>query len=405
MTGRKKGCSLLAPKRRGVQLLCALLFLALPVVPLNGDSLLRLDIGTRTLHVFGATLRIVEFRLLLVAVLLLLFAFLLMTMVLGRVWCGWFCPQSALSDLSEWLEKKLSRTVHSRWVRGALREGCHAALSFFIAAVLLWYIIPAGEFLKGVWSGTLPRVAGYSFLLLGSVTYLNLALMRRHFCKIVCPYGRLQFFTMDRGTLTLLFEDPEGSCIRCGSCRGVCPMGIDIREGTQVACINCGRCLDACRGVMGKKGRQGLISYRFGNGREAGSVWGRRSLLAAAVTALSLTLVAGIITRPEGTLKVQHAPGAAVKKLPGSVVNFYIAYLENRGTQQERYRLALTPVPGIRCELLGPVQDLVVGANDNRRVDFAVQVSPTPPEGKELELHLMRGGADIARSRLPLLTE
>jgi len=385
-----------------VQWLCALLFLALPLVRVNGDSLLRLDVPGRTLHVFGAHLRIVEFQLVLVAVLLLVFGFLLMTMVLGRVWCGWLCPQTALSDLSECLSTRLSR-LRNRALRIAIQEACHAAVAFLLAAVLLWYFVPAGDFLRRLATGRLGAVAGGSLLVLAVVTYLNLALVRRLFCREICPYGRIQFMTMDRRTLTLLFEDEDARCIGCGACRAVCPMGIDIKDGARATCINCGRCLDACRKVMAARGGDGLIHYRFGTSTGEGNPRVRRGILATVVVLLGVILFTGLATRPGVTLKVQRGGAGQVKRLSGSAVNFYTAYLENRGTQEERYSLEVAPAAGARCELLGPVSDIVVPPNGDRRVDFAVQLTPPPARDVELQLHLVRQGKPVATAALPVI--
>ncbi len=54
----------------------------------------------------------------------------------------------------------------------------------------------------------------------------------------------------------------KGDCIDCMACVNVCPMGIDIRDGQQMACITCGLCIDACDEIMDKIGKpRGLIDY------------------------------------------------------------------------------------------------------------------------------------------------
>ncbi len=51
--------------------------------------------------------------------------------------------------------------------------------------------------------------------------------------------------------------DNRGDCIDCKACVAVCPMGIDIRDGSQLECIQCALCIDACDDIMAKVGRPG----------------------------------------------------------------------------------------------------------------------------------------------------
>ena len=133
----------------------------------------------------------------------------------------------------------------------------------------------------------------------------------------------------------------------------------------------------------------------------------RKALLLAAVIALLIAMLAtGVATRTEATIKVQRATYGEVKRLSdGSLVNFYTVYLENRAARPGSFSLEAGPLPGHRVELIGPVRELKVAANGNRRVDLALKVSPAPPGGRELELRLLRDGALVAVTALPLATE
>ena len=400
--------SRIAPQRKLVQWLSTLLLLGIPFLKLGGESLLRLDAETRTIFFFGASIRIEEFYLFLIAVLILVFGFLFITMLFGRVWCGWLCPQSTLGDLSDWIDRKIS-LIKPAPLSFLLRQLCYLALAFLVAANLVWYFIPPGEFFTRLSSGGIGPVAGITLATVSLLVYLDLALVRRTFCKTVCPYGRIQLLTMDRSTLTLEF-DPELKevCIRCGACVRACPMGIDIRDGLQIECINCGRCVDACRGVMASRERDGLIHYTFGSlAQGGGHPLNRRTLLLAAViTLLSALLAVGVATRKEATLKVQRSAGGEVRRLPdGSLINFYAVYLENRATLPGSFSLEAGELPGHRVELIGPVRGLQLAANANRRVDLVLKVTPAPSGRRELKLKLLRDGKSVAEATLPLLVQ
>ena len=394
----------IGPWRRRTQWLGTLLLLALPFLRPGGESLLRLDAGTRTLLFFGAKLRIEEFYLFLVVVLILVFAFLFVTMLFGRVWCGWLCPQTTLGDLADWFDTRAGRLP--ALPRGVLRQLFYLFLSLLVAANLVWYFIAPPDFFARLSSGNLGLVAGISLVAVGLSVYLDLAFVRRRFCRSVCPYGRIQLMTMDRGTLTLEFDPSlKEVCIRCGSCVRVCPMGIDIRKGLQVECINCGRCLDACREVMAPRGRGGLIHYTFGpKGSDGSRPVNKKALLLGGVLLLLVALlVVGVTTRRAATLKVQRAASGEVKRLPdGALVNFYSAYLENRSGAAGTFDLEAAPLPGYRVELVGPVRGVALAANANREVGFALKLTPAPAADTRVELRLLLAGKVVAQSPLPV---
>ena len=184
-------------------------------------------------------------------------------------------------------------------------------------------------------------------------------------------------------------------------------MGIDIRDGLQVECINCGRCLDACREVMEKRGATGLIRYSFGNAPGEPVRLNRKAILLGALLILLATLLAaGVAGRKEATLKLQRAPNAEVKLLPdGSLVNFYTVYLENRATRPGLFSLEVAPLPGRKAELIGPVKDLPLGGNANRKVDLALRVKPAPAGALTGELRLVSQGRVLAATPLPVAVD
>lgn len=391
--------SRIGPKRKAVQWLSTLLLIGIPFVRVGGESLVRLDASSRTLLFFGARVRIEEFHLFLIAVLILVFGFLFVTMVFGRVWCGWLCPQTTVTDLADFLDRKIDAFLPGR-LCGTVKQIMYFLISCTVAANLVWYFIPPWEFFPRLVGGGIGTVAGVTLFSTALVLYLDLVLVRRRFCTAVCPYGRIQLMTMDRNTLTLEFDRSlEEACIQCGACMKACPMRIDIKDGLQIECINCGRCIDACRYVMEKRSGQGLIHYTFGvRGEGRGRPLNARSLLLAGVLVLLCAIMAaGIATRQQATIKVQRGGEGRVARLAdGALANFFSAYLENRSTVPADYTITTQPVAGYRLELLGPVTNLHLAANANRRVDFIVKITPPPARDQEIRVQLLKDGKIMA---------
>jgi len=396
--------SLIGPKRRAFQTAVSLAVLLLPFVRVDGRSALRLDAPTRTLLCFGLQIRIEEFYLFLLAVLILTLGFLFITMVFGRVWCGWLCPQTTLADLAEWLDRLVARRVGSGLVVATVVRWLSSTfLAALVAANFVWYFIEPAQFFPRLLAGRLGPVAGITLVTVYLLVFLDLLLVRRHFCTSVCPYGRIQLMTMDRSTLTLEFDPARAAaCIHCGSCERACPMGIDIKDGLQVECINCGRCLDACRQVMAARDGAGLIHYTFGSRQQGGGrpLNPKSLLLGGLLLVLTGTLQVATAQRREATIKVQRNAAATSRRLAdGSRVNFYTAFLENRGSSPAPFGMMVADAGGRPVEVLGPVQAILLPANDNRRVDFSVRLPATAP-AQRLTMILLREREVVGRAEI-----
>jgi len=400
---------LIAPKRKLLQFVSTLLLLLIPFLRVGGESMLRLDAPTRTLLFFGARVRIEEFFLLLLVMLIMVSGFLLVTLVLGRVWCGWICPQTTITDLAEYFDLKIGARLGERFIGKAIRQLFNLLLALLVGANLVWYFISPYAFFPRLLAGELGGVAAISLLAVATVVYLDLALVRRSFCRAVCPYGRIQLMLMDENSLALEFDPADADrCILCRCCERVCPMGIDIKRGLQVECINCGRCLDACRKIMNGRFEPGIIHYTFGRGA-VGKVrllsW-KVSLLAGVVLVLAMVLVQGVVGRNEATIKVARGTASEVKRLnDGALANFYTAYLENRSAKDGRYGIAVTVPAGGSAELLGPVQGIWLPANENRRVVFAIRMARPPAVSQPILLQLRREGRTVATAEILFIVQ
>ncbi|MDP2106593.1 MAG: 4Fe-4S binding protein, partial [Desulfobulbaceae bacterium] len=210
-----------SPWRRAFQWSLTALVAIIPFVNSDGGALLRLNIPTLTLELAGHRFRIEELYLVWLFALALIFLFILITLILGRVWCGWVCPQTALSDTADWL----NRHKHLR----PLRHLGFILISLWAGATFVWYFMPPAQYLTLLVSGKLGVWPVGTTLVITGLIMVDLLFIRRLFCQDFCPYGRFQTILLDKGTLTLQAPQEElHRCIDCKSCLRICPTGIDI---------------------------------------------------------------------------------------------------------------------------------------------------------------------------------
>ncbi|MDD2271375.1 MAG: 4Fe-4S binding protein [Desulfuromonadaceae bacterium] len=381
-------------KRQFVQGVLIAAALLLPFLTIAGKPFLRMDIATMTLFLAGMPLRIDQFYLVLLLMLLLVSVFLLMTSVLGRVWCGWLCPQTVFNDLLDLLGQKAKKKFSQRAVRLIEHFAALVIATLIAFNLFCWFMSPLQAATNLVHFSE-HKLMCATFLLLTLCGYLNLMLVKRSFCRSYCPYGRFQTALMDAGTLNLSFlEELRERCIRCNSCVRTCPMGIDIRSGFQVECIGCGRCIDACRAVMEKKpDGVGLIDYRFGVVKGTRFRLGITTGVLLLVTLLlAVGLFWGVVNRSQSAFAVRRVATAAPRLLPdGSVAEPWRATIGNRSETTKVYSLRVAADSAGGVELLGQTRDISVAPNQHREVTFMIRLAKEFPPAGKVHLELFDG--------------
>ncbi len=333
-------------RRRLTAWLLAALIVGLPFVRVNGESALRFDIPSLKLYFFGSVFWISEAFFFLLALLLFFIGIMLFTVLFGRIWCGWVCPQTVLSDFSKSLAKAASRVSARPAVHALLSHTLIFSFSVLVSASLIWYFVSPYQMFMD--TGALGPWTGGSWIFFTTLVYLDFAFVRHRFCGSVCPYARMQSVFFDDGSLTIGFDRSRADeCMRCEACVRDCPMGIDIRDGLQVECINCAQCIDTCAAQMDVQNKKPLIRYLFGSGGENKASRRPRVVgLSVVFAMLAALFVYQIILRMPVDFLVLPNQSQPYHRtgFKGTLMNAYDLFVENRSLSSGEYRLSISGV-------------------------------------------------------------
>jgi cytochrome c oxidase accessory protein FixG len=277
-----------ARARRAVALVLIAVYFLLPWIPVGGYPAVFLDVAHRRFHLFGLTLAAQDLWLLFFLISGLGFGLFFLTALLGRIWCGWACPQTVFLDqvyrrVERWID---GDAVQRRWLAAApwslskaLRRAAKHAIYLLLAVAITHLFLAYYVSIPALWGmmRDAPADNWGTFVFIAAATgivYFDFAWFREQLCIVLCPYGRIQSALTDDHTLVIGYDwargEPRGKpaapgagdCVGCDRCVHVCPTGIDIRQGLQLECVGCSACVDACDEVMTRLGRPtGLIRY------------------------------------------------------------------------------------------------------------------------------------------------
>jgi len=415
--------------RRWTGLLLIAIYLSLPWIDIGDNPAVFLDVGGRRFHLFGLTLAFQDAWLLFFAITGLGFALFFVTSLLGRLWCGWACPQTVFLehvyrpierfiegdavqrrrlDASSWTKEKiLKRTAKQIAFVTVSAVISHLFLAYYVSLAELWDMMHTAP--KEHWGAFL-----FVFVFTG-VNYFNFAWFREQLCIVICPYGRLQSALTDENTVVIGYDeqrgeprghvtDPEaGACIDCNRCVQVCPTGIDIRHGLQLECIGCSACIDACDEIMTKVKRPtGLIRYDSLNGLEGGETqWIRPRTIMYSILLLVGMAVAGwsISTVRPANMGVTRITGAPYIVSDEAVRNQYLVRIVNKRETVQSFSLEVIGAPAA-FTLTGFTGMVEVGPLGEEVFPLVMQVPRSEYTGKfPLELVLHAGAEEFELRR------
>ncbi|WP_412507827.1 cytochrome c oxidase accessory protein CcoG [Roseovarius sp. SYSU LYC5161] len=343
----------------------------------------------------------------------------LFTSALGRVWCGYTCPQTVWTDLfiltERWIEGDRNARVRlwkKTWDTEKIRKRAAKYVVWLLIGLAtggawIFYFADAPTLLQNLVTGQAHPIAYTTMGILTFTTVFMGGIAREQVCIYACPWPRIQAAMMDEDTITIGYREwrgePRGKgktreglgdCIDCNACVNVCPTGIDIRDGQQLACITCGLCIDACDEVMEKIGKpRGLIDYftlrdeeveRAGG--QAKDLWRhifrpRTVLYSSLWAAVGVGLVVALFVRSEIDLTVRAERNPLFDQMSdGSVRNTYELRLRNMTGDDRPFRITVTGDPRLYLQIEGTPYETVQVEADEMLIQ---RVYVTAPAGSE----------------------
>ncbi|MEO6038204.1 MAG: cytochrome c oxidase accessory protein CcoG [Saprospiraceae bacterium] len=393
------------------------IFLSLPFIKYDGEQFLQFNVLERKFVLFGLLFTPQDFHLFVLAMLTFIVFIILFTVVFGRLFCGWVCPQTVFMEMifrkiEYWIEgdaneqRKLDKApwTSEKVQKKVIKHAVFFAIAMVVSNYFLAYIIGMDAVWKIIREPLSAHQGGFAAMLIFSgVFYAVFARLREQVCTTICPYGRLQSVLLVKDSIVVAYDpvrgeprgklkkiqpveasrpveyhDPiqqirasvgvapadipgqkpgMGDCIDCHLCVQVCPTGIDIRNGTQMECTNCTACMDACDAVMQKINRPTrLIRYDSMTGIESGlrKIFTPRVYAYTSVLLVLLVLDVFLITRRgEVETIILRSPGQLYQQKDSTHLTNLYTYVLINKTSRDLPVQLQMVTPGAEIQIVG----------------------------------------------------
>lgn len=416
-------------------------FFTLPFIKVHNEPLLMLNVLERKFIIFGMVFWPQDFFIFGIAMLTFVVFIILFTVVFGRIFCGWACPQTIFMEMvfrkiEYWIDGDFNKQKNLKampWnmektMKRTFKFVIFFVISFIIANFFLAYLISMDELLGYIKDPTAHAGTLTSLLIFTTVFFFVYWWFREQACIVVCPYGRLQGVLLDKNSIVVAYDhkrgEPRGKlkkkeqhdslllqqnkgvtfksgsdktpviaspgdCIDCFACVRVCPTGIDIRNGTQLECVNCTACIDACDAIMESVKRpKGLIRYASENSIVKGvrlQFTTRIKAYTAVLTLLLSLLVFLLVSRTDLDARLMRTAGMTYTSLPGGrISNLYNLKLANKTHRDISYSLQLENMKG-EIQIIGN-SNLVVKKEDYAQLQFFIILNRDEVKGWKTNL-------------------
>ena len=365
------------------------IYYIMPLLQWDGRQAILFDLPARKFYLFGLTLWPQDFIYLAALLIIAGLSLFFFTALLGRIWCGYACPQTVWTEAYLWMERKIEGNRSRRMKldkapnTGAkirtkiIKHTVWILFSLWTGFTFVAYFTPIDVLGNKLLTGTLGPWETFWILFYSFATYGNAGFMREQVCLYMCPYARFQSAMFDSDTLIVAYHpergEPRGSrrrsinpqeaglgdCIDCNVCVQVCPTGIDIRDGLQYECIACSACIDGCDEIMDKMNYpRGLIRYTTENaalGKAQHILRPRVMVYATILLILCGTLVGHLAQRIPLELDVIRDRNSLYRETrEGLIENVYTLKILNMDSKPHHFELAADGIDGLRLVLDKP---------------------------------------------------
>lgn len=371
-----------------------------PFIKVNGNQFFLFNILERKFVIFGVPFWPQDFHLMVISMIIGIVFITLFTVVYGRIFCGWICPQTIFMEMvfrkiEYWIDGDRGAQIRldkQKWDAEKIRKRVlkwtvFFVISFVISNVFLAYFIGSDELIAIVTDAPKNHLKGLILILIFTgVFYFVFAWFREQVCIIVCPYGRLQGVLLDNKSINVaydykrgekeagraLFKKNEdrattgkGDCIDCKQCVHVCPTGIDIRNGTQLECVNCTACIDACDHIMESVGMEkGLIRYVSEDNIKDKAPFSfnlRTKAYTAVLTLLIIVLGTMLFLRNDVEATILRLPGQNYESKENNIISNVFTYKVINKTNRD--------LENIHFELISHKGEILIIGKDNFNIE------------------------------------
>lgn len=359
--------------RKWVSYVLLIILVASPFIKINGNQFMMFNVLERRFSIFSFPFWPQDFYLFVLFMIVGVVFVILFTVIFGRIFCGWICPQTIFLEMvfrriEYWIEGDRGAQIRldkQKWDSEKIRKkgikwSLFLVISFFIANVFLAYLIGSDVLFKMIEEGPKNHISTLiSLFIFTGVFYFVFAWFREQVCIIACPYGRLQGVLLDNKSINVAYdfvrgekeigrakfnkqenraETGKGDCIDCKQCVHVCPTGIDIRNGTQLECINCTACIDECDTIMEGVGLpKGLIRYASEDEIEKNEKFKFTARMKgySAVLLILMGILSGLLfLRSEVETSILRLPGQLFQHKGENISNVYTFKVINKSNNE-----------------------------------------------------------------------
>ena len=355
--------------RKWVSYFLLLVLIANPFIKINGNQFMMFNVLERRFNIFSFPFWPQDFYLFVLSMIIGVVFVILFTVVFGRIFCGWICPQTIFLEMvfrriEYWIDGDRGgqiRLQKQKWDAEKIRKRLlkwtiFFIISFLIANVFLAYVVGSDTLWLMIEQGPKEQFGNFvALLIFTGVFYFIFVWFREQVCIIACPYGRLQGVLLDNKSINVAYDfvrgekelgrakfnkqedraaSGKGDCIDCKQCVHVCPTGIDIRNGTQLECINCTACIDECDSIMESVNLpKGLIRYASEDEIEKKAPFrftARMKGYTAVLVILIGVLMGLLLLRNDVEISVLRLPGQLFQHKGENISNVYTYKIINK---------------------------------------------------------------------------